>query len=160
MLLWILFLFIWEKSVWLSATQPVSSRCDQLGDFSALNWIFVKLIFFVIISIWTLKMVEYFWKLKIAIYHGKSQPWSDLEGKPHWRRQENNHGRLFKSWQQYREKLVRWLCSIQVAYKEERSLDLFWFWYCLIKSCVHKGWNFYVTISQFFPILTSLGLRG
>ena len=92
------------------------------------DWIFVKLNFFVIISIWTLKMVEYFWKLKITIYLGKSQPWSDLEGKPHWRRQENNHGHLFKSWQQYTEKLVRWLRSIQVAYKEERSIDLFWFW--------------------------------
>ena len=106
------------------------------------DWIFVKLNFFVIISIWTLKMVEeYFWKLKTTIYLGKRQPWSDLEGKPHWRRQENNHGHLFKSWQQYTEKLVRWLHSIQVAYKEERSIDLFWFWCCLIKSCVHKGWN-------------------
>ena len=35
-MLWILFLFIWEKSVWLSATQPVSSKSDQLGEFSAL----------------------------------------------------------------------------------------------------------------------------
>ena len=105
------------------------------------DWIFVKLNFFVIISIWTLKMVEYFWKLKTTIYLGKRQPWSDLEGKPQWRRQENNHGHLFKSWQQYTEKLVRWLHSIQVAYKEERSIDLFWFWCCLIKSCVHKGWN-------------------
>ena len=32
---------------------------------------------------------------------------------------------LAKTGKQYTEKLVRWLHSIQVAYKEERSIDLF-----------------------------------
>ena len=35
-MLWILFLFIWEKSVWLSATQPVVSLCVYLTSFTAL----------------------------------------------------------------------------------------------------------------------------